>query len=221
MSTLKTNKLAHTANGAAVYTLPQTDGSAGQVLKTDGSGNLSWVTPEILQVVNTTTNGAASVTLTNPYANNNSYIYYITDLNTSLTTTQTNSKILISANIFGEATIDDRGTAFVISSSINSGTDTPIDSLRGPAYGDRSRVTRMMAVGHYNNDQDSSPSTTTFTNLLYAPAQASGTPITIKFGVVAISGNNNTFYLNRTVFDGNGNAYEKGSSSVTLMEVAP
>ena len=44
MSTVKTNKLAHTANGASVYTLPQTDGSAGQVLKTDGSGNLSWVT---------------------------------------------------------------------------------------------------------------------------------------------------------------------------------
>ena len=45
MSTIKTNQLAHTANGASVYTLPTTDGSAGQVLKTDGSGNLSWVTP--------------------------------------------------------------------------------------------------------------------------------------------------------------------------------
>ncbi len=44
MSKIKTNQLAHTANGAATYTLPQTDGSAGQVLKTDGSGNLSWVT---------------------------------------------------------------------------------------------------------------------------------------------------------------------------------
>mgnify|MGYP001434574858 CR=1 FL=1 len=44
MSTIKTNQLAHTANGAATYTLPQTDGSAGQVLRTDGSGNLSWVT---------------------------------------------------------------------------------------------------------------------------------------------------------------------------------
>ena len=43
MSTIKTNNLAHTANGAATYTLPQTDGSAGQVLKTDGSGNLTWV----------------------------------------------------------------------------------------------------------------------------------------------------------------------------------
>ena len=44
MSTIKTNQLAHTANGASVFTLPTTDGSAGQVLKTDGSGNLSWVT---------------------------------------------------------------------------------------------------------------------------------------------------------------------------------
>jgi len=43
MSTIKTNQLAHTANGAATYTLPQTDGSAGQVLQTNGSGTLSWV----------------------------------------------------------------------------------------------------------------------------------------------------------------------------------
>ena len=44
MSKLQTNQLQHTANGAAVYTLPQTDGSAGQVLQTNGSGVLSWVT---------------------------------------------------------------------------------------------------------------------------------------------------------------------------------
>lgn len=50
MSTIKTNQLAHTANGASVYTLPQTDGSANQVLKTDGSGNLSWVTPDYVKL---------------------------------------------------------------------------------------------------------------------------------------------------------------------------
>ena len=27
------------------FKLPQSDGSAGQVLQTDGNGNLSWVTP--------------------------------------------------------------------------------------------------------------------------------------------------------------------------------
>ena len=45
MSKIQTNTIQHTANGAAVFTLPTTDGSAGQVLQTDGSGNLSWVTP--------------------------------------------------------------------------------------------------------------------------------------------------------------------------------
>ena len=46
MSTIKTNQLAHTANGASVYTLPQTDGNANQLLKTDGSGNLGWATDQ-------------------------------------------------------------------------------------------------------------------------------------------------------------------------------
>ena len=42
MSTIKTNQLAHTANGASVFTLPTTDGSNGQVIKTNGSGALSF-----------------------------------------------------------------------------------------------------------------------------------------------------------------------------------
>ena len=51
MSTLKTNKLVHTANGASEFTLPQTDGSANQLLKTDGSGNLGWATDQGGKVV--------------------------------------------------------------------------------------------------------------------------------------------------------------------------
>ena len=43
MSKIQTNKLQHTGTGAAEFTLPTSDGSAGQVLMTDGSGNLSWV----------------------------------------------------------------------------------------------------------------------------------------------------------------------------------
>ena len=44
MSKIQANQIQHNANGAVTFTLPQTDGSAGQVLMTDGSGNLSWVT---------------------------------------------------------------------------------------------------------------------------------------------------------------------------------
>jgi len=39
---VKTNQVAHTADGASVFTLPQTDGSSGHVLKTNGSGALSF-----------------------------------------------------------------------------------------------------------------------------------------------------------------------------------
>ena len=45
MSTLKVNKLQKTVSGAATFTLPTADGTAGQYLKTDGSGALSWGTP--------------------------------------------------------------------------------------------------------------------------------------------------------------------------------
>ena len=42
MSTIKTNKLVHTANGASEFTLPTADGSNGQALQTNGSGTLSF-----------------------------------------------------------------------------------------------------------------------------------------------------------------------------------
>ena len=50
MSKIQTNQIQHTANGAAVYTLPQTDGSAGQFMKTNGSGALSFGTAGITEV---------------------------------------------------------------------------------------------------------------------------------------------------------------------------
>ena len=42
MSKIQTNKIQHTANGAAEFTLPTSDGTNGQVLKTNGSGTLSF-----------------------------------------------------------------------------------------------------------------------------------------------------------------------------------
>ena len=74
MSTIKTNQLAHTANGAATYTLPQTDGSAGQVLKTDGSGNLSWVTQPTAGITM-----ADKWHLTSNYNISNANVYYQID----------------------------------------------------------------------------------------------------------------------------------------------
>ena len=175
-------------------------------------------TGKILQVVSFVNNSPASVALSNTYNNNSSYIYYISAMDTAITTTQANSKILISFNIFGEATVIDNQIGFVLGSTIG-GTTSPIDTLRGPSNGSRSRITTIMNLGNNSGDNDSTPSTTSLSNLLYSPSQSSGTAITINIGVVGIS-STGTFYLNRTVYDGDGHAYEIGSSCVTLMEVA-
>ena len=89
MSKIQTNQIQHTANGAAVFTLPTADGSANQLLKTDGSGTLSFVDSavggKILQVVHTTDNTAYT-------QSDSSY----SDMGLSATITpQTNSKVLI------------------------------------------------------------------------------------------------------------------------------
>ena len=47
MSKIQANQIQHTQNGAAIFTLPTSDGSTGQFMKTDGSGALSFAaTPE-------------------------------------------------------------------------------------------------------------------------------------------------------------------------------
>ena len=96
MSTIKTNQLAHTANGASVYTLPQTDGSAGQVLQTNGSGVLSWVTPGAGKLLQT----PLFAIKTDLYSTSTTGSFTdIPGLSLTITPTLSSSKILILANI--------------------------------------------------------------------------------------------------------------------------
>ena len=224
MSTIKTNQLAHTANGAATYTLPQTDGSAGQVLTTNGSGVLSWASDKgkILQVANTTFNSRASLSITNQYANNSSNIYYVTGIDTTVTTTQANSKLLISGSLSGEFSNREDFFGYVISSTI-SGTTAPIDALRATSGGktNRPRYTFVPSISYNATNNDSTPNTTPFSNYLYAPAQASGTAITIRLGVACHTGGSETLYINQTVNTStNHSDYEHMISHMTVMEVA-
>ena len=96
MSTVKTNQLAHTANGASVYTLPQTDGSANQLLKTDGSGNLGWATDQggkILQVVTVLKTDSFSTSVqVNSSAD-------VTGLSVNITPSSSSNKIMVLASI--------------------------------------------------------------------------------------------------------------------------
>ena len=118
MSKIQTNTIQHTASGAAIYTLPTTDGSAGQVLQTNGSGVLSWVTPgKLLQVQTTQTNAQSQVTLSSAYT------LYDTPLSVDITSTGANSKFILSALLNGEGNAADHNFAVVIRRTIaGSGT---------------------------------------------------------------------------------------------------
>ena len=225
MSKIQTNQLQHTANGAAVFTLPTSDGSAGQVLTTNGSGVLSWTDDQkgkILQVANTTLNTRGTLSITNQYANNSSNIYYVTGIDTTVTTTQANSKLLISGSLSGEFSNREDFFGYVLSSTI-SGTTAPIDALRATTDSktNRPRYTFVPSISYNATNNDSTPNTTPFSNYLYAPAQASGTAITIRLGVACHTGGSETLYINQTVSTSTNDAdYEHMISHMTVMEVA-
>ena len=90
MSRLVTNELAHTANGAAVYTLPQTDGSAGQFMKTDGSGNLSFAAAGGGKVVQMKFKNSSTTVSTN----SSSSFTVATDLSLEITPNSASNRIL-------------------------------------------------------------------------------------------------------------------------------
>ena len=121
MSTIKANQLAHTANGAAVYTLPQTDGSAGQVLRTDGSGNLSWVNSgKILQVVQHSFSNETSSSSTSDVA--------ISGSAKALTLNSSSSSVLIFANIYCYHTrsYSGQGMSLTLRKTVSGGSITDI-----------------------------------------------------------------------------------------------
>jgi len=101
MSKIQTNKIQHTENGAAEFTLPTSDGTNGQVLKTNGSGVLSFGTDQggkILQVVHGST--------TTFFYTTSSTMADI-GLSASITPSSSSNKILVFGNIGGIETSGD------------------------------------------------------------------------------------------------------------------
>lgn len=108
MSKIQTNTIQHTANGAAVFTLPTSDGTNGQVLKTDGSGTLSFGADQagkILQVVESADYSSQTST--------SSTTFQDTGITATITPSSSSSKVLVLCggdtwiqgtgyNVFGE-----------------------------------------------------------------------------------------------------------------------
>ena len=92
--------------------------------------------------------------------------------------------------------------------------------FKGADAGNRTTALAMGNTGYFADDQNSTTAYNSFSNMLDSPNQAAGTAITYRFFVSTLAGNNATYFLNRTVNDGNDATKERLFSYLTLMEVA-
>ena len=140
MSKIIANQIQHTATGAAAFTLPSSDGSANQLLKTNGSGVLSFVDSaaggKVLKVqydtyaVSTAMGGASTY---NMYGG----------LVVTFTPTAANSKLLVMMTQAGQHKITsdpDVSMTYKLKRTIAGGTETDVMEHqyvadRGPSNG--------------------------------------------------------------------------------------
>ena len=215
MSKIQTNKIQHTANGAAEFTLPTADGTNGQVLKTNGSGTLSFGADQggkILQVVSVSDSVRESTGIVSLSTANT---YYDTPFAVTITPSATSSKILLMGHVMGEFSFDDYLAIWRINRAISGGSTTAIQ-----AGGAGSRPTSISVVpsGFYSSNADSTPTVINFAGLLDSPSTTSA--ITYTFQVNSTQLGSKAFYYNRSVGDGQAVDYERGLSWITAQEIS-
>jgi hypothetical protein len=198
------------------FKLPGSDGSANQVLKTDGSGNLSFAADQggkILQVVtNTTQNGTGSISVGTTRT-----LFDIPNMNVSITPTSNTSKMLISFQQTGESSSNAHKYSFVLERQISGGASTEIKGDVGSDTNKSAIFTQAMQTYDYD-DKDTTLELAHCSNYLDNPATTNA--VTYKVRVQEHEGGTGTYYYNRNVRDNNANHSERGLSWVTVMEVA-
>ena len=190
------------SNEAKVITLP----SESQV----GFG-------KIVQVVGNNINTTSSYTLASHSQDNTNFVN-ISALNTSITTTQTNSNILVNLQFVGEPADQDRNCRWIVSRTI-SGTTV---YFGGASPGDKVPCTGILTPGDYTDSNSNTPHAVTGLINYFDDigAVASGTQVDYK--LLMESGNGTISYvLNRNQSDADNGGSERMISYFTLMELAP
>ena len=159
----------------------------------------------VIQVVGTEMTGTETVSMTTTYMNNTARIHYITGLDTTITTTVANSKILFSAMVNGEPDQPDRRFGFIIGSEVGGTAVHRLfrgaDAYSGGSYGGRPSITQKCATGNLNGSGavgastgDSFAAANNFPNFLYSPNAAAGTAIKMRVGCVCTENDGRKYY---------------------------
>ncbi len=179
------------------FKLPQADGSANQVLKTDGSGNLSFGADQggkILQVV--------SDTKTDTQSFQSQSFQTISGLSVSITPSSSSNKVLVhysvsvSCNNYGMFNLRRAGT----------------EILRGDADGNRTRCTFESGV---MNQYEMQICSGTF---LDSPSSTSA--LTYDIQCATPDSSSSELFINRYKTDNNSSYVGRATSTITVMEVA-
>ena len=123
------------------FKLPVADGSANQLMKTDGSGNLGWATDagKILQVVQGTSTTEDSFTTAS---------FVASSLSATITPTAASSKILIQSSFLVDTKANGRQLYLAVYRSINGGTFTNISGgVNSAAVATYAGSTRLIEKG--------------------------------------------------------------------------
>ena len=189
-----------TSSADITFKLPVADGTAGQVLQTDGSGNLSWATPsKILQVQSTTktdefehsslaestySNAAMSVSITPSNASNKILIRVMATVSTNVANTR------IAMGIFKAGSI----------------------LVQGDASGSKTRATA-------ETYQDIQASAETI-SAEFLDTAGGTSAITYDIRLLHSQGSGANIFLNRSGLDHNSVGYYRTVSTITAMEIA-
>lgn len=195
------------ANGIWQYGEDDTEALASDLLNL-GMGSVSTAVsglepPAILQVVSTTKTDTFSASVTTGAS------VAVTDLTITHTLASASNKLLITAN-FGVAgtTANDCRLGIAVA-------DGATLLNLGDADGSRTRVsTGGITHNSPNINTVSFPST----QFLYSPGDTASHTYSIH--VINVESSTRTLYVNRSYGDANGAALSRGSSTLTIMEVA-
>jgi len=184
--------------GSNTLVLPTGNGSSGQFLQTNGSGTLSFASQRILQVVSTTK--------TDTFSTTNTAYTDITGLSVNITPSSSSNKILV----FGHVDIGCSADVFIVLQIVRNSTAVGI----ADAAGSRVSATSGRFLGSATNGSN------THSNVPFSfydsPATTSSTTYKIQIGSNAAG----TLVVNRGSTDADGSNTWRGTSTITVMEVA-
>jgi len=184
-------------SGGTAFTLPTSDGSVNQLMKTDGSGNLGFVSSavggKLLQVIQTVVTASTATTTSSSFVD-------ITGITLSITPTLATSKILVSCNL-----------QFGVQTGWHAHYRLMRDSTAiciGDASGSRKQSTGDVA---YNV----SVLNIAAAQFLDSPATTSATTYKVQWGAE----NTSTIYLNRAHGNTDTAEFVSAASTITAMEI--